>query len=144
MKLKNILLISTLAFAPLAYSNIFDADKETVDKAHAGDAEAQWNYGFSLMVNGKQDEADQWIKKAAEQGHEKASQHIKLQFLSDFNNQLNSKPGTDSFARAEAAARNGQAKDAFSLYQKAARKGHVAAQFKLAAAYQEGQGTEKI
>jgi TPR repeat protein len=96
-------------------------------KAEAGDAEAQFALGmmhrdgFNYDKDGKflNDEATEWLQKAANQGHAKAQFNLAVAY---------------SFGRG---VPKNTAK-AMEWYQKAAAQGHAEAQYHLATTYYEG------
>jgi TPR repeat protein/S1-C subfamily serine protease len=102
-----------------------DLFKETLKKAEAGYAWAQYNLGI-MYVNGKgvpQDykEAVKWYTKAAEQGYASAQYNLGAMY-------------------AEGQVVPQDYKEAVKWYTKAAEQGYASAQFNLGTMYGNGQG----
>ena len=149
----------------LKQMKIISRFKETLPKAEAGNAQAQYDVavmyetGDGTKIDKK--EAVKWLLKASEQGH--ADSRFKLGWMyanglivrqdyfvaakyyrlaATFNNH------TDAQYRMGELHFNGRGVEhdygkAISYYRQAANKGHAAAQFILSAMYEEGWGVKR-
>ena len=121
-----------------------DSPEELLQKAKAGDAEAQSELGRSLVSSGNRAEAEQWFRRAAQQGLPKAKHNLGVLALQDGNmaeayawfgdaakdGWLNS-----TFALGMLCKEAGEIDNAMRLLDSAARQGHPESQDALGRIY---------
>ena len=114
-----------------------DSPAELLQKAEAGDAEAQSELGRSLAASGNRAEAEQWFRRAAQQGLPKAKHNLGVLALQDDNIpeacawfEAASKDGwlNSTFALGALYLEAGKIDDAMRPLESAARQGHPEAQ----------------
>jgi hypothetical protein len=155
---KFVLGISLLLFSAssLAGNDIWNAlFKEKLEEANSGESDAQYDVG-TMYQNGRgvgadRNKAVEWYKKAAEQGHPKATSRLKLMEsnASRFGKTLSEARGGNRDSQYEVGNMfmmgigseidYGQA---VSFFEKAAGQGHSKAAYKLGLIYYEGSGVK--
>lgn len=114
-----------------------DAPAELLQKAEAGDAEAQSELGRSLIAVGDRAGAERWFRRAAQQGLPKAKHNLGVLALQDGNIpeacawfEAASRDGwlNATFALSALYLEAGQVGDAMPLLESAARQGHPESQ----------------
>lgn len=70
--MKNTSLITWIVITVITHTgwmtNMARADEQLIERAHQGDAEAQYKLGYVYFVTQVYEEATRWLEKAAEQG----------------------------------------------------------------------------
>lgn len=115
MKLKYIIMSAALALSATLPATAIS--RKTLDKAEAGDAEAQYRAGTYYFDSGDTESAVNWLTEASNQGHAESMYFLGYVYYT---------MGDDS--------------NSVSWFEKAAEKGHGGAMFNLANCYFNGQG----